>query len=154
MLKNHHRNIAQIRDLENRLRWAIFIKVATSKTRENVSLFNSFLISLLIMLHSHNPGSSSRRPSITPGSRPSNQGVGTQSRCVRGREEEYPTKFTFDILCPGAHFVRDFVPLTFELIDLALVSQNSDLPDHDQRIRDLERECERSSIVISTAFFT
>jgi hypothetical protein len=118
-----------------------------------VTFFNSFLILLLTILHSHNPGSSTRRPSITPGSRPSNQGVGTQSRCVRGGEEEYPANVAFDILCPGALFVRDFVPLTFELIDLALVSQNSDLPDHHQRIRDLERECERSSIVISTVYF-
>jgi len=114
-----------------------------TKIRENVSLFNSSLISLLIMLHSHNPGSSFRRPSITPGSRPSNQGVGTQSRCICGGEEEYPANVALDIHCPGALFVLDFVPLTFELIDLVFVSQNSDLPDHDQRIRDLERQCER-----------
>ena len=51
-----------------------------------------------------------------------------QSRCIRRGEEEYPANVTFNILCPGALFVRNFVPLTLELIGLALVSQNFDLP--------------------------
>jgi hypothetical protein len=114
-----------------------------SKTRENVSFLSSSLISPLIMLYSHIPGPSSRRPSITPGSRPSNQGVGTQSRWVRGGEKDYPADISFDVICPGALFVRDFVPLTFEFIDLVFVSQNSNFADHDQQIRDLEHECER-----------
>jgi len=69
-----------------------------------------------------------------------------QSRCLRGGEEEYPANISFhDILGPSEFFVLCALlfHLTFELIGLYYCIQNSNLSDHDQRIRELETECER-----------
>jgi len=122
------------------------INVMMSKKPETVNLLNSSLVSPLIILCSHILGSSSHRPSITPRSRPPNQRLGAQSRYLRGGEEEYPANISFhDALGPSEFFILCalLLPLTFELIGLYCYIQNSNLSDHDQRIGELETECER-----------